>query len=95
MGSHLYVFLSLPHNTTPTKAEKSDEAEAYNTVFSKTLFTPAGIDIYIRSSPSQEGGGTTEQRQELLEKVINAVQASKADGLGELAKKGFQVPGVV
>jgi len=66
------------------------------TVFSKTLFTPAGIDIYIRSSPTQTGNGaSTEQRQELLEKVITAVQASKAEGLGELAKKGFQVPGVV
>ena len=66
------------------------------TVFSKTLFTPAGIDIYIRSSPTQaSNGATTEQRQEVLEKVITAVQASKAEGLGELAKKGFQVPGVV
>lgn len=66
------------------------------TVFSKTLFTPAGIDIYIRSSLNQTGNGaSTEQRQELLEKVITAVQASKAEGLGELAKKGFQVPGVV
>jgi hypothetical protein len=65
------------------------------TVFSKTLFTPAGIDIYIRLSPTEQGAASTEQRQELLENVVRAVQASKADGLGELAKKGFQVPGVV
>jgi len=37
----------------------------------------------------------TEQRQELLEKVIVAVQGCKVGGVGELAKKGFQVPGVV
>lgn len=71
-------------------------------VFSKTLFTPAGIDIYIRSAPNQlaqqtgEGsrGWSEEQRQEVLERVINALQAQKGV-VGELAKKGFQVPGVV
>jgi hypothetical protein len=63
--------------------------------FSKTLFTPSGIDIYIRSSPSATSSPTTEQRQELLEKVIVAVQGCKVGVVGELAKKGFQVPGVV
>jgi hypothetical protein len=63
--------------------------------FSKTLFTPSGIDIYIRSSPSATLSPTTEQRQDLLEKVIVAVQGCKVGGVGELAKKGFQVPGVV
>lgn len=65
-------------------------------VFSKTLFTPAGIDIYIRTAPSSSGTQATEaQRQELLEKVIKAVKGVKADGLGDLAQKGFQVPGLV
>lgn len=87
MGSHLSVLLVLG----PVKCRLT-----MYTVFSKTLFTPAGIDIYIRSSPAQgSNGASTEQRQELLGKVITAVQASKAEGLGELAKKGFQVPGVV
>lgn len=71
-------------------------------VFSKTLFTPAGIDIYVRSTPSTQAqqtgegsmGGSEEQRQEVLERVISALQAQKGD-VGELAKKGFQVPGVV
>jgi hypothetical protein len=69
--------------------------DAYEIDFSKTLFTPSGIDIYIRSSPSATSSPTTEQRQELLEKVIVAVQGCKVGVVGELAKKGFQVPGVV
>jgi hypothetical protein len=31
----------------------------------------------------------------MLEKVIEAVKGVRADGLGELAQKGFQVPGVI
>jgi hypothetical protein len=64
-------------------------------VFSKTLFTPAGIDIYIRSVPGKTTSPTTEERQVLLDKVIGAVQGSSERVIAELAKGGFQVPGVV
>lgn len=68
-------------------------------VFSKTLFTPAGIDIYVRSTPSasedQRVTTSTKQRQALLEKVIAAVHGVENRDVAELAKKGFQIPGVV
>lgn len=85
MGSHLYV--PLPKIKVDTRMLILD--------FSKTLFTPSGIDIYIRASPSGGTQPTTEQRQELLDKVIIAVQGCKVGEIGDLAKKGFQVPGVV
>ena len=85
-------FSPLPYLFSQQHAKRPEELMID---FSKTLFTPSGIDIYIRSSPSGGSTPTTEQRQELLEKVIVAVQGCKVGGVGELAKKGFQVPGVV
>jgi hypothetical protein len=86
---------ALPTPSSSLQINHHERIASDETDFSKTLFTPSGIDIYIRSSPSGSTKPTTEQRQELLEKVIAAVQGCKVGEVGGLAKKGFQVPGVV
>ncbi|KAK8864435.1 hypothetical protein IAR55_001684 [Kwoniella newhampshirensis] len=67
------------------------------TFFSKTLFTPAGIDIYLRSSPSapQPESHDTNVRQTLLDQIVFAVKAVDDEGVTKLAQGGFQVPGTV
>ncbi|WVQ67618.1 uncharacterized protein L199_005821 [Kwoniella botswanensis] len=67
------------------------------TFFSKTLFTPAGIDIYLRSSssyPSQDSQDTA-IRSDLLKKIVSAVSEISEGGVSELARSGFEIPGIV
>ncbi|OCF40372.1 hypothetical protein I317_05807 [Kwoniella heveanensis CBS 569] len=67
------------------------------TFFSKTLFTPAGIDIYLRTSPSnpQSTSKDPATRKQLLESIVAAVGVVDDEGVKSLAKGGFEVPGVV
>nr|XP_018262945.1 uncharacterized protein I303_04434 [Kwoniella dejecticola CBS 10117]OBR85103.1 hypothetical protein I303_04434 [Kwoniella dejecticola CBS 10117] len=67
------------------------------TFFSKTLFTPAGIDIYLRSSPntSLPASKDTAIRADLLRRIVTAVKAQEGGGVGKLAEGGFEVPGIV
>ncbi|WVQ80760.1 hypothetical protein IAT38_002865 [Cryptococcus sp. DSM 104549] len=67
------------------------------TFFSKTLFTPAGIDIYLRSSPSAPNPESKNSavRKKLLDQIVAAVKDVGEGGVGTMAQKGFEVPGVV
>lgn len=71
-----------------------------SSVFSKTLFTPAGVDIYIRRSPAAPppvSGDEADQnaRKDLLASIVKAVQANEDEGVRTLSGKGFAVPGIV
>ncbi|WWC94231.1 hypothetical protein V866_001071 [Kwoniella sp. B9012] len=67
------------------------------TFFSKTLFTPAGIDIYLRSSSSYppQNSQDTAIRSDLLKKIVSAVSEMSEGGVSELARSGFEIPGIV
>ncbi|WWD17267.1 hypothetical protein CI109_101705 [Kwoniella shandongensis] len=67
------------------------------TFFSKTLFTPAGIDIYLRSSPSSANPASHDSsvRKALLEQIVGAVKVVEDEGVAKLAQGGFEVPGIV
>ncbi|WVQ99434.1 hypothetical protein IAU59_006569 [Kwoniella sp. CBS 9459] len=67
------------------------------TFFSKTLFTPAGIDIYLRTAPSNPRPTATDPavRKQLLDSIVAAVRVVEDEGVRSLAKGGFEVPGVV
>jgi hypothetical protein len=53
------------------------------TYFSKTLFTPAGMDLYVRDPTSVS--------HELVDQILRA--AREMDGeLGKLAENFFEVP---
>ncbi|KAF2456901.1 hypothetical protein BDY21DRAFT_262276, partial [Lineolata rhizophorae] len=53
------------------------------TFFSKTLFTPAGVDIYSRK---KEG-----LRAETVEKIKEALKGSEDDGVAKLAETLFEI----
>jgi hypothetical protein len=65
------------------------------TVFSKTLFTPSGLDIYIRNSPSAPTAAAADLgvRADLVRRIASAL--GQLEEVGELAKGGFEVPGIV
>ncbi|KAK4688154.1 hypothetical protein P7C73_g1958, partial [Tremellales sp. Uapishka_1] len=67
------------------------------TFFSKTLFTPAGIDIYLRSSPTDPKPTSTDHeiRANLVERIRAELIKVEEGGVGKLAAGGFEVPGVV
>ncbi|WRT66405.1 uncharacterized protein IL334_003361 [Kwoniella shivajii] len=67
------------------------------TFFSKTLFTPAGIDIYLRASPNTANPNSqdTAIRANLLQEIVKAVKGVQEGGVGEMAQEGFEVPGIV
>ncbi|KAK6910043.1 hypothetical protein I203_104072 [Kwoniella mangroviensis CBS 8507] len=70
------------------------------TFFSKTLFTPAGIDIYLRSpsSASSEPNPSSQDttiRSDLVKKIVSAMSEISQGGVSELARSGFEVPGIV
>jgi hypothetical protein len=71
----------LAYGTDTHAAEANDYAVTY---FGKTLFTPAGIDIYTRTTAS------------LSEETLSAVKAAleKQSGCAKLAKSLFEVPRV-
>jgi hypothetical protein len=66
---------------------------ALTTVFSKTLFTPAGIDIYVRTLPGQNPD--TPKRQALVDRIVEAVKRNEDDVIRKLSQDGFGVPGVL
>ena len=72
-------------------------ADSRNSDFSKTLFTPAGIDIYLRKSPSalMSRSDDTAIRSQLLERIATAVKAIDHGDVAKMAIGGFEVPGVV
>ncbi|KAB5589815.1 hypothetical protein CTheo_6739 [Ceratobasidium theobromae] len=53
------------------------------TYFSKTLFTPAGMDIYVRDPKSVSG--------ELVQRIVEAAKAVQGE-IGALAEGFFEVP---
>lgn len=88
MGGHLY-FSVLPHESL--RLTRSP-------VFSKTLFTPAGIDIYLRRSSTSSVADAEEGnavRSNLLGRIVAAVKASADKGVAKMAGEGFEVPGIV
>ena len=62
-------------------------------VFSKTLFTPAGIDVYVRPLSGQNPD--TPKRQALVDRIVDVVKRNEDDGIKTLSKDGFGVPGVL
>ncbi|KAF2673005.1 hypothetical protein BT63DRAFT_143557 [Microthyrium microscopicum] len=73
----------LAHGTDTAAAEPNDFVVTY---FGKTLFTPAGLDIYTRTTSS------------LSDVTLNAIKAAlegqSEQGLGTLAKSMFEIPRV-
>ncbi|OXM82162.1 hypothetical protein C364_00274 [Cryptococcus neoformans Bt63] len=65
------------------------------TYFSKTLFTPAGIDIYVRTIPFSSKSQNLTARDVLLQRLVNEIQNIDADSIRNLAAQGFRVPGSV
>jgi hypothetical protein len=65
-----------------------------NGVFSKTLFTPAGIDIYLRTTPGKAGTGQGSRRA-VLETIITKLGEIPNENVRSIARDGFEVPGVV
>ncbi|OWZ60151.1 hypothetical protein C356_00285 [Cryptococcus neoformans c45] len=65
------------------------------TYFSKTLFTPAGIDIYVRTMPFSFKSQNLTAREVLLQRLVNEIQNIDADSIRNLAAQGFRVPGSV
>ncbi|OWT41912.1 hypothetical protein C362_00278 [Cryptococcus neoformans Bt1] len=65
------------------------------TYFSKTLFTPAGIDIYVRTIPFSSKSQNLTAREVLLQRLVNEIQNIDADSIRNLAAQGFRVPGSV
>lgn len=63
--------------------------------FSKTLFTPAGIDIYVRTIPFSSKPQNFTAREVLLQRLINEAQNNDVNSIRNLAKQGFRVPGNV
>jgi hypothetical protein len=62
-------------------------------VFSKTLFTPAGIDVYIRSTEGSNPDSAT--RQTLVDRIVQVVKENEDGGVKSLAQGGFDIPGVI
>ncbi|OXC67480.1 hypothetical protein AYX13_03989 [Cryptococcus neoformans] len=65
------------------------------TYFSKTLFTPAGIDIYVRTIPFSSKSQNLTAREVLLQRLVNEIQNIDADSIRNLAAQGFRVSGSV
>ncbi|CAD6564732.1 MAG: hypothetical protein TREMPRED_000259 [Tremellales sp. Tagirdzhanova-0007] len=69
------------------------------TFFSKTLFTPAGIDIYLRTSPSaspaQMSTDTMAVRNHLLESIVAALKTNGHETVRRMVQDGLTVPGMV
>ena len=61
-------------------------------VFSKTLFTPAGIDVYIRSTAGSNPDSAA--RQTLVDRIVQIVKANEDGGVKALTQGGFNIPGV-
>lgn len=53
------------------------------TYFSKTLFTPAGMDLYVRDPTSVS--------PELVQKILSAAKGAGGE-IGKLAEGFFEVP---
>lgn len=68
-------------------------AQTLIAVFSKTLFTPSGIDIYVRPLPGQNPD--TPKRQALVDRIVESVMRNEDEGITKLAQDGFGVPGVL
>jgi hypothetical protein len=66
-------------------------------VFSKTLFTPAGIDVYLRKSPTSPRPNSDNEtvRRDLVAQIVEAVKGVEDGRVGKMAAEGFEVPGVV
>ncbi|RSH87331.1 hypothetical protein EHS25_003240 [Saitozyma podzolica] len=65
------------------------------TFFSKTLFTPAGIDIYVRPSRQSDTADVVpppqDARNELVGRIAAALQGATEEVV-QLASGGFEVP---
>ena len=63
------------------------------------MFTPAGIDVYLRKAPaspaSSSVGDDTGRRSALLGKIVAAVRGNGDGGVAKMAASGFEVPGIV
>ncbi|GHJ83997.1 hypothetical protein NliqN6_0399 [Naganishia liquefaciens] len=70
--------------------QESSEPQWAVTFFSKTLFTPAGLDIYMRQ-PLPEAGNAGKAQ---LEKIVAAIIASPDKTIAQLAKDGGFVVGL-
>ncbi|WWC70023.1 uncharacterized protein I206_103967 [Kwoniella pini CBS 10737] len=93
-------YLFFVHSHWEVLGYGSDEANGLQwavTFFSKTLFTPAGIDIYLRSSPDTSLPASKDPaiRSELLKQIVSAVKTIQEGGVSKLAEGGFEIPGVV
>lgn len=73
----------LAYGTDIHAAEHNDYAVTY---FGKTLFTPAGLDIYTRT--------TSHLSEETLSAIKGALQSQSDQNLASLAKSIFEIPRV-
>jgi hypothetical protein len=59
------------------------------------MFTPAGLDIYIRNSPTapKPAAADLTVRADLVRRIAAAL--GQVEGVSDLARGGFEVPGIV
>ncbi|WWC89299.1 uncharacterized protein L201_004220 [Kwoniella dendrophila CBS 6074] len=93
-------YLFFVHSHWEVLGYGKDEANGLEwavTFFSRTLFTPAGIDIYLRTSPNTSLAASKDKsiRAELLKNIVTAVNSIEEGGISKLAEGGFEVPGIV
>ncbi|RXK35024.1 hypothetical protein M231_07727 [Tremella mesenterica] len=91
-GKGLLFFVSSHWEVLGYGKDEESSLQWAVTFFSKTLFTPAGIDIYLRSTSSSP---TSETRAQLRSEIVEALYRVDDPFVAELAKSGFEIPGTV
>jgi hypothetical protein len=81
MGSNLSVSILLRPRNMPDLLGILD--------FSKTLFTPAGLDVYLRKPLAELG----EEGQGLLRAIVEGIVGSPEEAISKLAREGGFIVG--
>ncbi|WVQ72471.1 hypothetical protein IAR50_002023 [Cryptococcus sp. DSM 104548] len=77
-------------------SDESSGLEWAVTFFSKTVFSAAGIDVYVRKATSTSSGVSDEAAcQALLDRIVHAVKSAGDDRIATLAQGGFPVQGAM
>lgn len=71
------------HDDLPTKLTDRNYCLTCSPDFSKTLFTPAGLDIYLREE-------ITPQNERIVDEIVARLESLGGE-VGQLAKSGFIV----
>ncbi|ODN94245.1 hypothetical protein L198_05101 [Cryptococcus wingfieldii CBS 7118] len=93
-------WLFFVHSHWEVLGHGSDEASGLEwavTFFSKTLFSAAGIDVYVRKAASSTTSEVADEAacRALLDRVVHAVQSAGDERVTTLAQGGFPVQGAM